>query len=238
VTQSRFATTHWSVVLAAATRDSPTAHDAQAKLCATYWYPLYAYARRQGRSSHEAEDLIQAFFALVLEKEYLQGTAPEKGRFRTFLLVCLKRFMAKEWQRTRAQKRGGGISIMPMDFRAADERYRLEPAHVTTPERIYERRWALTVLESALTQLADEMREAGKERVFDTLKIYLATDRTAGTYAEAAEALKTSEGAVKVAVHRLRTRYAQLVREEVAGTLADPEQVDDEVRHLFEALAE
>ena len=232
-----FATTHWSVVLAAARQESPQSADALAALCKTYWYPLYAFVRRQGRSAEEAEDLTQEFFARVMEKQYLQSVGPEKGRFRTFLLVCLKRFLANEWDRARALKRGGGKQPLPIDFGGADERYSLEPAHALTAERLYARRWALTVLQQALARLAAEMTGAGKQRLFDALRVYLAAESTAPPHAEVAAALGMSEGAVKVAVHRLRERYRAVLRDEIAGTLDDPAAVDEEIRDLFAALA-
>lgn len=233
----QFMTTHWSLVLAAADRSSPGGEQALAQLCGTYWYPLYAFVRRQGNSAAEAEDLTQEFFRRVLEKQYLRGVGPEKGRFRTFLLVCLKRFLANEYDKRTALKRGGGKTHLPIDFGEADERYKLEPAHGLTAETLFERRWALTVLEQALAALSDEMRTGGKGRVFDALKPYLAAEASAPPHAVTAAALGTTEGAVKVAVHRLRQRYRQLVRDEIARTVDTEAEVDEEVGRLFEALA-
>lgn len=234
---ARFATTQWSVVLAAADPASPSSGDALAELCAAYWYPLYAFVRRQGKSAVEAEDLTQAFFARVLEKKYLRDVSPEKGRFRTFLLVCLKRFLVNEWERERALKRGAGVAAVSIDFADADGRYKLEPADLETPDRVFERRWALTVLERALDALVKEMHDAGKGRLMDHLKVYLAAEAAAPPHAETARQLGMSEGAVKVAVHRLRERYRQLLRREIASTLSDPTDVEDEIRRLFDALA-
>ena len=233
---SHFATTHWSVVLAAAP-GSPSAEEALAKLCDTYWYPLYAYARKKGHPAHEAEDLTQTFFTRLLEKGMLQDLSPEKGRFRTFMLVCMKRFIVNEWRHARTQRRGGNAKTLPIDFSHADERFRLEPASYATPERIYDRRWALTALEEALAQLAAEMKTTSKSNLFDALKPYLAMDSAAPPYSEVAAKLRMSEGSVKVAVFRLRARYAQLLRQEIAATLATPADIEDEIRRLFQALA-
>ena len=230
-------TTHWSVILAAADGSSPESDRALATLCRTYWYPLYAFVRRQGHPAHEAEDLTQEFFARILEKQYLGGVGPEKGRFRTFLLVCLRRFLANEWDRKRALKRGGGKAALSIDFADADARYRLEPAHELTPERLFERRWALTLLEQVLAELSDEMKRAGKAELFAALKVYLAAEASAPPHAEVAAELGMSEGAVKVAVHRLRQRYRQLLRDEIARTVGDERDVDGEIGRLFAALA-
>lgn len=232
----RFMTTHWSVVLAAADEAAPSRDRALAHLYETYWYPLYAYVRRRGNTADEAEELTQEFFARVLEKDFLRSAGPEKGRFRSFLLVCLNRFMANEWDRKRAQKRGGGRPTVSIDFRDADHRYRQEPSDELTAERIFERRWALSLLERALTQLADEMAAAGKERLFEKLKVYLTAEAEDPPYAETAPALGISRGALKVRVHRMRERYRQVVREQIAMTLRDPNDVDDEIRSLFLAL--
>jgi RNA polymerase sigma-70 factor (ECF subfamily) len=230
-------TTHWSVVLAAADRAQPGGEQALARLCETYWYPLYAFVRRQGYPAAEAEDLTQEFFRRVLEKDYLDGVGPEKGKFRTFLLVCLKRFLANEHDKRTALKRGGGRPHLPIDFGDADGRFRLEPAHQLTADKLFERRWALTVLEQALAKLDAEMRQAGKAGVFGELKVYLAADATAPPHAEVAGRLGTTEGAVKVAVHRLRQRYRTLVRQEIAQTVDTEQAVEEEIERLFEALA-
>jgi len=237
VEQGHFATTHWSIVLKAADPAAPGSAEALQTLCATYWYPLYAFVRRQGHSADEAEDLTQAFFARVLEKHYLADVGPEKGKFRSFLLVCIKRFLANEWDRKTAQKRGGGKKLISIDLGDAEERYRLEPSHEVTAEKIFERRWALLVLERALAKLADEMKSLGKSRLFDALKVYLAAEATAPPHAQTAKALGMSEGAVKVAVHRLRERYRAILRQEIAGTLDDPARVEEEIACLFAALS-
>ena len=231
-----FTTTHWSVVLAAADPAAPDRCGAMAHLCENYWYPLYAYVRRRGNSAHEAEELTQEFFARLIEKEFIRNTDPEKGRFRAFLLVCLKRFLANEWDRARAEKRGGKKSIFSIDFHDADERYRREPAHGLTPERIFERRWALGLLEQALGQLAREMTDSGKGHVFEKLKGCLMAEADTPTHDRMASELGLSPGAVKVRVHRLRQRYRRILRERIAMTLSDPAEVDDEIRRLFSAL--
>jgi RNA polymerase sigma factor (sigma-70 family) len=234
---NRFATTHWSVVLAAGKGVSAEAQDALAALCQTYWYPLYAYVRRQVHQPDDAQDLTQAFFAQLLEKHYLQDADPERGRFRSFLLTAFKRFLSKERERQKANKRGGGMKLLPLDFEAGEKRYSLEPAHEATAEKIYEQRWALTLLDRVFARLRDEFDQAGKQKEFTCLKVYLTGETGTPSYEDAAAELATTEGAVKVAVHRLRRRYRDLVREEVAQTVAGPEDVDEELRHLFAVLS-
>jgi RNA polymerase sigma-70 factor (ECF subfamily) len=233
-----FRTTHWSVVLAAARRESAGCDEALQTLCETYWPPLYAFIRRRGHSAHEAEDLTQEFFSKLLEKDYLHNVGPEKGRFRTFLLVCLKRFLANEYDRATALKRGGGQRPISFDFGHAERQYSLEPAHELTAERLFERRWALTLLEQVLSRLQREMHAAGKGELFDGLKIYLAAQQHAPPHAETAAALAMSDGAVKVAVHRLRQRYRRLVREEVQRTVGENDDVDEEISRLLAAFGE
>jgi RNA polymerase sigma factor (sigma-70 family) len=233
----RFATTHWSVVVAARDGDSPQARDALAALCGTYWYPLYAFVRRQGNSADAAQDLTQEFFARLLEKDFLAVVDREKGKFRSFLLAACKHFLSNERDRARAQKRGGGRQPLSIDARDAESRYLLEPADPLTPEKLFERRWALTLLEQVLARLRDEFGRAGKEQLFDRLKSYLTGAPDGASYAEAASELEMSEGAVKVAVHRLRRRYRDLLHDEIARTTDSPADVDDEIRCLFAALA-
>jgi RNA polymerase sigma-70 factor (ECF subfamily) len=232
----RFATTQWSLVISAADRSSPRAQQALAELCTAYWYPLYAFVRRQVSSATEAEDLTQGFFVALLEKEFLADTAPEKGRFRTFLLLCFKRYLANQRDYDRAQKRGGGRLRVSINRDEAESRYQAEPPDAATPERIYERRWALALLDQVLARLADEFRQVGKASFFETLKVYLVAEEPAARYAEVAGALGLSEGAVKVAVHRLRRRYGELLRQEVARTLHRPADVKDEIQSLFATL--
>lgn len=238
-TQTRagqFTSTHWSVVLLAGQRATPQGDEALAKLCQTYWYPLYAYVRRQGVEPHDAQDLTQEFFARLLAKNYLGQVRREKGKFRSFLLASLKHFLANEWDRARAQKRGGGKTIVSLDDPSVETRYGLEPADVLTAEKIYERRWALTLLDQVLAGLRDEYARSGRAGVFEQLKEFLTGGKGSVSYAEVAERLRMTEGAVKVAVHRLRRRYRELLRAEVAHTVASPGEIDDEIRHLFAAL--
>jgi len=232
-----FATTHWTVVLHARQPDSPQAHEALERLCQAYWYPLYAFVRRQGHDAHDAQDLTQEFFARLLEKNYLQDVDRAKGRFRSFLLASLKHFLANEWDRRKALKRGGNRTHLPIDSQSAETRYGLEPAHDQSPEKLFERRWALTLLDQVLQRLREEFAAEGKVEQFDHLKVTLTTDRHSVPYAELGARLQLSEGAVKVAVHRLRQRYREVLRAEIAQTVARPEDVEGEIRHLFAALA-
>ncbi len=230
-----FASTRWSLVVAAR-GSSPPARDALAELCRLYWYPLYAYVRRKGHNHVEAEDLTQEFFTRLLERDDLAAVDPGRGRFRSFLLAACNHFLSNQRDHDRAQKRGGGRQPLPLDFTDAERRYVAEPGHDQTPERLFERRWALTVLDRVLQRLQQDYEEAGKGRFFERLKGQLAGE-TAGSYAEVAAELGLTAGAVKVATHRLRQRYRDLLRDEIAQTLADPAAVDDEIRALFTALA-
>ena len=205
-------------------------------LCQTYWFPLYAYLRRRGYDSHQAEDYTQGFFAGILERKGLQRADPKYGKFRSFLLASLKNFLADEWDRARAQKRGGDKNIISLDFDAAASRYDLEPADRLSPEKLFDRSWALTVLTRAMDRLKAESASSDKQRLFDGLKVYLAAERDAVSYRDVAGELDMTEGAVKVAVHRLRQRYRELVREEIAQTVTTEAQVDEEIRDLFAAL--
>jgi RNA polymerase sigma factor (sigma-70 family) len=233
-----FVTTHWSVVLSARRKDSPQSAAALEALCRTYWYPLYAYVRRQGHSPPDAQDLTQEFFARLLQKDYLKAAAREKGRFRTFLIVALKRFLANEWDRLRAQKRGGGQPLLSLDTELAEQRYRVEPAEGASADRIYERRWALTLLDRTMTRLREEFAAASRAGEFDRLKACLTADRGEISYAEIAAALGMSDGAARVAVHRLRKRFREVFREEIAHTVSTPEEIEEEVRYLIGVLAE
>jgi RNA polymerase sigma factor (sigma-70 family) len=231
-----FHTTHWSVILAAGGADSPQASAALAKLCRQYWYPLYAFVRRSGHAPADAEDLTQSFFARLLEKRSLSLADPARGRFRTFLLCALKRFLADEWDRARAQKRGGGAAVISLDETTAEGRYRLEPADPLTAEAIYERRWAHAVLDDVLTRLDAEFEADGQAAQFATLKVFIVGDKGEMPFAQAAAALGLTEPAVKAVVHRLRQRYCALVREVVAETVQDPREVEAEIRHLLTVL--
>jgi RNA polymerase sigma-70 factor (ECF subfamily) len=232
----QFASTHWSVVLAAGQLDSPQSSQALGTLCQVYWYPLYAYARRRLGRVDEARDSTQGFFAEFLEKEYLQAADPGRGKFRAFLLTAFKHYLAREQDRALALKRGGGRRSLSLDFRSGETRYLLEPADLATPENIYERRWALTLLEQSLTQLRQEFNSAGKQVLFERLKDSLTGDGTSAGYAKLAQDLDMTEQAVKVAVHRLRRRYREVLRGAIAQTVASPDEVDAELRDLFAAV--
>jgi RNA polymerase sigma-70 factor (ECF subfamily) len=232
-----FATTRWTVVLAAGHRGAPQADIALEELCRTYWFPLYAYVRRHGHSREDAEDLTQAFFARLLEKNYLEGISKDKGKFRAFLLVAVKRFLANEWDRARSQKRGGGVKPLSLDWQDADTRYQIDPADNLSPDKLYDRAWAMTLLERVITRLRDESAAEGKARLYDHLKTFLMAGKSDIPYARAA-ALEMTEGAVRVAIHRLRRRYRELLREEIAQTLSDPAQADEEMQALFSALTD
>jgi RNA polymerase sigma factor (sigma-70 family) len=233
-----FATTRWTVVLAAGDRGAPQADVALEELCRTYWFPLYAYVRRQGHSREDAEDFTQAFFARLLEKNYLEGISSDKGKFRAFLLVAVKRFLANEWDRANRQKRGGGVRPLSLDWQEADTRYQIHPADNLSPDKLYDRAWAVTVLERVITRLRDESAAEGKARLYEQLKPFLMAGKSDIPYAQAAAALELTEGAVRVAVHRLRRRYRELLREEIAQTLSDPAQAGEEMQALFSALSE
>ncbi|MEK7675189.1 MAG: sigma-70 family RNA polymerase sigma factor [Verrucomicrobiota bacterium] len=232
-----FATTHWSVVLAAQAAHTPQAAKALEKLCRTYWYPLYAYVRREGSSALDAQDLTQEFFARLLEKNYLGQVAREKGKFRSFLLAALRHFLADQRDRARAVKRGGGADCISLDAQTAEERYRLEPADELNPEKIYERRWAMTLLDQVLRHLEAEFAATGKRPLFEHLKVFLLDEKGVGSYAETAARLEMTEGALRVAVHRLRQRYGELFRNEIAHTVARPDEIEEEVRHLLRVLS-
>ena len=231
-----FAATRWTLVLSAArASQTPRAAAAMAELCRIYWYPLYAFIRRRGHPAPEAEDLTQEFFARLLEKHFLAAADREKGRFRTFLLMAVKRFLANEYDRAQAQKRGGGQRIVPWEGLEPETRYRLEPANTLTPERLFEQQWALTLLDQVLARLQAEMTAGGKAALFEAMKGHLAGSRDE-SYAATAARLGLSEGAVKVAVHRLRRRYRELLRDEIAQTVSSPEEIEEEIRHLFTCL--
>jgi RNA polymerase sigma factor (sigma-70 family) len=231
---SQFPTTRWTLVVAAGDPHRKEARSALASLCENYWYPLYAYLRRRGYSADEAQDLTQEFFVRVLEGRYLDRAEPEKGRFRSFILTSLKFFVADEEDRQRARKRGGG-ALVPLEFSTGEERYQREPAHDETPERIFERRWALSVLDRVVERLRNEFVHHGRPEHFERLKVFLLGQSDA-PYAALAGEMNTSEGALKVAIHRLRKRYRELFRQEIADTVADPAEVEPELRFLAAAL--
>ncbi len=226
----RFQTTRWTVVLAAKERRDASGEEAMAVLCRAYWYPLYAFVRRSGNSAEDARDLTQAFFARLLEKDFLLRVVPEKGRFRTFLLMALKRFLANEWHKARAEKRGGGAVHLSFDAREAEERYASEPVESLTPEMLYDRRWAFTLLDRAMARLRGEFEAGGRGAAFECLKEFLAGGEDS-SYAELAGKIGVKEGAARVAVHRLRRRFREVFREELAETVT-PEKLEEELRHL------
>jgi RNA polymerase sigma-70 factor (ECF subfamily) len=231
---SQFPTTRWSLVIAASDPKQKEVRSALASLCENYWYPLYAFLRRRGYAADQAQDLTQEFFIRVLEGRYLDRADPEKGRFRAFLLTSLKFFVSDEQDRNRAQKRGGG-ALLPLEFSSGEERYQREPAHDETPERIFERRWALSMLDRVVENLRSEFVQHGCPEHFERLKVFLLGQSDA-PYAALAREINTSEGALKVAIHRLRKRYRELFRQEIANTVADPADVESELRYLAAVL--
>ncbi|MBA4148924.1 MAG: sigma-70 family RNA polymerase sigma factor [Verrucomicrobia bacterium] len=230
-----FATTHWTVVLAAGQRHTPQSDTALEELCNTYWFPLYAYVRRRGYSKEDAEDLTQAFFARFLEKNYFDGLSAERGRFRAFLLASLKHFLANEWDKSQRQKRGGGAMHLSLDWQTADTQFQVA-ANVSSPEQEFDREWAVALLEKVIERLQSECQSEGRAGQFESLKVFLTAGKGAVPYADAARTLGMEETAVRVAVHRLRKRYRQLLTDEIAQTLCDPGQVDEEMRALFAAF--
>jgi RNA polymerase sigma-70 factor (ECF subfamily) len=232
-----FQTTHWTVVLAAGQKHTVESDAALEKLCAIYWFPLYAYVRRRGHSKEDAEDLTQAFFAAFLAKDFLTGLSAERGRFRAFLLAALKHFLANQWDRSQSQKRGGAIAHLSLDWQSADTQFQVAATDVQSPDRAYDREWALTLLGTVIQRLATESAAAGRRRQFEELKVLLTAGKGAVPQSATAEALGMSDGAVRVALHRLRHRYRELLRDEIAQTLADPSGMDEEMRALIAALA-
>ncbi len=232
-----FATTHWTVVLAAGGSSTQQSDRALEELCRTYWYPLYAYARRRGHGPEDAQDLTQEFFARLLAKHWIASADREKGRFRTFLLTAMNRFLANEWDRDGTQKRGAHAVHVPFDTETAATRYEADSALVLTPDRLYDRHWAMTLLERALNRLRTEQQRAGKIREFTVLSPFLTAERGAIPYTEAAAQLGVNEAAARQAVHRVRKRFREVFREEITQTVAAPEEVDEEIRHLLAALS-
>jgi RNA polymerase sigma-70 factor (ECF subfamily) len=222
------------MVLAAGHRSSPDARRALSSLCETYWYPLYAYVRRKVGSAEEAGDLTQEFFAHLLEKDAVSAANPKRGRFRSFLLAAFNNFLVNQWKRAGAKKRGGGNPPISLDVLSAESRYALEPVDELTPERLYEQQWALTLLEGVLEQLRSEYERGGKRQHFEHLKPFLTAESKEASYA--ARELGMSAGAVRVAAHRMRRRYRELLQQEIAQTVASPEDVGDEIRNLFTSL--
>jgi RNA polymerase sigma-70 factor (ECF subfamily) len=231
-----WATTHWSVVLAAGHGQSPLAAAALEQLCRTYWYPLYAFVRRRGHNPEEAQDLTQDFFHRLLTSDWLARADQSKGRFRTFLLCGLQNFLANEWQKQQRLKRGAGHQTIPLDALAAENRYQLEPADLASPDKLFERRWALTLLETVVERLEAEENQAGAAARFEALREVLLGEPTVEGYAALAERFGVTESTVKSWVHRLRRRYRERLREEVAHTVGSPAEVQDELRHLMRVL--
>ena len=233
----RFATTRWSLVIAAGQKANARSAEALASLCEMYWYPVYAFIRRQGCHADEGADLTQEFFARVLEKNYFHDADPARGRFRAFLCGSIRHFLSNERDRARTLKRGGKQPPISLDVETAEGRYQLEPRDDLTPEKLFDRRWALVLLERVLARLRDEHLSAGKGELFDRLKGFLTGDSEGVPYADVAKALEMTEGAVKVAVHRLRRQFRELLIQEIAETVSDPADIDAEIEYLLKAVS-
>lgn len=233
---ARFATTHWTVVLAAGSQDSSRYREALETLCQTYWFPVYAYLRRHGHAPHQAEDYIQSFFAYLLETQTLGRADPSRGRFRSFLLGTLKHFVSDESDRGRAKKRGGGRPLLSLNVHEAESQYAIEPSDRLSPDKLFHRHWALTVLNRAMVRLQGEWAARDREEVFLTLRTYLTQEEETIAYRDAGVRVQMTEGAVKATVHRLRKRYRELLFEEIAETVTSKAQVDEEINELFEAV--
>ena len=232
-----FATTHWSMVLAASREELPGARDALDQLCRTYWYPLYAYVRRQGQRPEDAQDLTQEFFAGLLANGFPRGATPERGKFRSFLLTALRNFLVDQHRHAKAIKRGGGAFLISWDQIEAEERFRLEPRHELTPERLFEREWAMTLLDRARCRLSEEYSAAGKAKLYAAPSDFPFAGKSERSFEQVASELGLTVPALKAAVHRMRARYRELVREEVAHTVADPAELNEEARHLIEIMS-
>ena len=232
-----FVTTHWSIVLAAKQEASAEADAALERLCRAYWWPLYAFVRRRGYEAHDAQDLTQEFFARLLAKVFLRSVDRSKGKFRSFLLAALEHFLAKEWRRTNAQKRGGQFTFVSTDAESAEHQYLQVPATNLSAEQLFEQQWATSLLNQALGRLREEFVAGGKQVQFEATKIFLTGEKQAQSYAELAAKLATTEAALKMAVSRMRQRYGELLRAEIANTVSGPEEVDEELRSLFAALS-
>lgn len=232
-----FATTHWTVVLAAGKRSTPQADEAVEQLCKTYWFPLYAYVRRRGCTKEDAEDLTQAFFARFLAKNYLAGLSAEHGRFRAFLLASLKHFLINDWKKSRRLKRGGGETLLSLDWQTADTKFQVASTAEPSPDKAFDREWALALLARVIERLQKECEADGKGKLFEQLKIFLTAGKDESAQGKVAKSLGMEEVTVRVAVHRLRKRYRQLLREEISQTLSDAADVDEEMRALFAAFS-
>ena len=236
-TAAGFHTTHWTVVLAAGQQHDTAGREALAALCSTYWYPIYAYLRRSGCAPHDAEDLTQEFFSGFLRRDSLANVSPMLGKFRSYLLVCLKHFMSNERRRSQAQRRGAGVQVVPLDSGTADTRYLAEPSHHITPEVLFERRWAFAVVDLAMKELQRDYIQRGKGELFEQLRGFLPGDAPSVPRAELASRHEMSPGAVDVAVHRFRQRFGDLLREQVARTVSSAAEVEEELRHLISVLS-
>jgi RNA polymerase sigma factor (sigma-70 family) len=233
----KFSTTHWSVVLQSGQGDSLEAHEALEKLCRSYWYPLYAYVRRKGHGQHDAQDLTQEFFARLLEKKCLSLADRSRGRFRSFLLTSLQHFLVNEWAKAQTVRRGGAHRFISWDEQDAEALYLAEPTDNLAPDRIFEKRWATSLLDRVLTRLREEYAAADKSKLFEALKVFVWGERNETTYQEMAAQLRMTEGAIKVAVHRLRHRYRELLRAQVAQTVSSTAEVDEELRYLVSTVS-
>ena len=231
-----FVTTHWSVVLKAGQGAADGADVALEKLCRTYWWPLYAFVRRRGYAAHDAQDLTQEFFARLLAKDFLRSVDRNKGKFRSFLLAALEHFLANEWRRTQTQKRGGNCSFVSIDDSSAEQPFLQVPASNLSPEQFFAQQWAMTLLNQTLAELEQEFVGSGKGRLFGELKIFLTGEKRATSYAELATSLDMTQAALKMAVSRMRQRYGELLRAEIANTVSDPAEIEEELRALLQAL--
>lgn len=232
----RFATTRWSLVVSAGRKSSPDSKRALESLCQTYWFPLYAYVRRRVRDANEAQDLTQAFFTELLEKNFVGSAAADRGRFRAFLLTALKHYLSKQWEKAKAQKRGGSRPPISLDFQRADSNISLEPASGLTPEQHYDRQWAIALLEQIMQRLEREFDESGKSDQFEALKGFVIGDHRGTNYADVAARLEMTETAARKMGSRMRQRYRKLLREEIAQTVSGPDEVDEEIQSLFAIL--
>jgi RNA polymerase sigma-70 factor (ECF subfamily) len=235
--RATFTATHWSVVLSAKDHASTKSAAALETLCGRYWYPLYTFIRRKGYGPHDAQDLTQSFFARLLEKDYLKSVDPTKGKFRSFLLGSLEHFLVNEWRRTQTQKRGGKAAFVSLDEHQAEQKYLQMPASELSPEKLFEQQWATTLLEQVLAQLRDEFIASGKWHTFEELKVFLTGEKKAVSYGDLAKKLSTTEGALKMTVSRMRQRYGELLRLEIANTVSSPAEVEEELRALLAALS-
>lgn len=235
--QRVFATTQWSLVVAAAKKDSQVdSGEALEQLCGNYWYPLYAYVRRRGFSADESSDLTQAFFAQLLEKNSIEHADPDRGKFRTFMLTSLKNFISNQWRSEQAQKRGGHLKKISLEIARGEEKYALEPVESVTPEKLFDRRWAMTLLTTTFDKLQTEYEKNNRQSLFEKIKPYLVGNNDKVPYKDVSDALGITENAVKVAVHRLRKRCGVLLREEIAQTVSSEEEIDEELRDMFATL--